>query len=74
MLRREWRRREENGRMAGKKDRGDFSVLIDRVVDLDKEIVKEKAVESDLDIGIDYEAEYRKQTGKDFVTGKTEVQ
>ncbi|MBR3334536.1 MAG: hypothetical protein IKG23_09625 [Clostridia bacterium] len=60
--------------MAGKKDRGDFSVLIDRVVDLDKEIVKEKAVESDLDIGIDYEAEYRKQTGKDFVTGKTEVQ
>ena len=60
--------------MAGKKDCGDFSVLIDRVVDLDKEIVKEKAVESDLDIGIDYEAEYRKQTGKDFVTGKTEVQ
>lgn len=48
--------------------------MIDRVVDLDKEIVKEKAVESDLDIGIDYEAEYRKQTGKDFVTGKTEVQ
>ena len=55
-------------------DHGDFSVLIDRVVDLDNEIVKEKAVESEKNIGIDYEAEYRKQTGKDFVTGKTEVQ
>ena len=60
--------------MAGKKDRGDFSVLIDRAVDLDKEIVKEKTVEADLDIGIDYESEYRKQTGKSLVTGETEVQ
>ena len=24
--------------------------------------------------GVDYEAEYRKQTGKDFVTGETVVQ
>ena len=48
--------------------------MIDRVIDLEKEVVKEKAVEAEKNIGIDYEAEYRKQTGKDFVTGKTEVQ
>lgn len=60
--------------MAKKKDCGDYSVLIDRVIDLEKEVVKEKAVEAEKNIGIDYEAEYRKQTGKDFVTGKTEVQ
>ena len=61
--------------MTKKKAGVDYADLIARAVEEEKAAVMDGETMLPLaDGGVDYEAEYRKQTGKDFVTGGTVVQ
>ncbi len=61
--------------MTKKKAGVDYADLIARAVEEEKAAVMDGETMLPLaDGGVDYEAEYRKQTGKDFVTGETVVQ
>ena len=61
--------------MTKKKSVVDYADLIARAVEEEKAAVMDGETMLPLaDGGVDYESEYRKQTGKDFVTGETVVQ
>ena len=57
--------------MEKKKDGVDYIDLLSRAAEEDP-VIRE-ILDSDRD-GVDYKAEYRKQTGKDLETGEIEVQ
>ncbi len=61
--------------MPKKKVSVDYTELIARAAEEEKAAVMDGETVLPLaDGGVDYEAEYRKQTGKDFVTGETVIQ
>ncbi len=61
--------------MQKKKDCTNYSEMIARATEEIKAMVMDGETMLPLaDGGVDYELEYRKQTGKDFVTGETVVQ
>ena len=61
--------------MTKKKAGVDYADLIARAVEEEKAAVMDGETMLPLaDGGVDFDAEYRKQTGKDFVTGETVVQ